>query len=281
MRAGVGGVTAAVAGLRPSEAAAVASPWIPRGWDVDVIKTDWGASLIAGPSVTRAHDRVIMGTAVPDPWGVPCTPLDPHILLDRIARYGDQIVQLAAGPFAVVHLASGTVVSALNGIVPVFLARGTRIAVGNHPEMVFALSDGSPNRTAVELVPPGCSASVQGVISNIAGFRVSEALPWVDVQHLEEEIEEHILRAGPSRTFRGNWFGGLPPNVTIRVIGSNLVASPHLNSLDLSSAVDAFFSIRPAMANLWWQAGLRNAALFVPACERPAIDTLSLAMATD
>jgi hypothetical protein len=96
---------------------------------------------------------------------------------------------------------------------------------------------------------------------------------------LEAEIEHHINAAGPSRQVHRGVFGAL--GLRVRWIGKALVASPPFRPLD--AAVDGvveFQAIRRQVSNLWWQAGLRNAHLFVPAFERPALDSLTLTMNT-
>jgi hypothetical protein len=270
---GAGSVVALVGQCQPADALAVASRWIPRGWSIAASKTEWGAALIAGPDVFREDHRVFIGTAVADPWGLPGAPLDRRILLDRFARYGDQTSQLAAGPFAFVDLARANVTAALNGIVPVFLSRGARIVVGSHSEMVAALAGGAPPVP----VPAGSSASVDGTIANVARFGVWESLPLMSLPALAAEIEHHISAAGPSRQVHRGVFVAL--GLHVRWIGKALVASPPFRPLDAAlDVVVEFQAIRRQVSNLWWQAGLRNAHLFVPAFERPALDSLTLTM---
>src|SRR5205807_1219864 len=94
---------------------------------------------------------VAIGTAVADPWGLPGVELGRQAVLERFARYGNQVAQLAAGPFAVADFERASLTAALNGIVPVFLGRGTRLVVGTHPEMVTALA----GSTSSVPIPPG------------------------------------------------------------------------------------------------------------------------------
>jgi len=135
-----GSVIALVAECRPADALALAYPWIPRGWSLVASKTEWGAALIAGPAVLHEDHLVVIGNAVADPWGLPGAELDRQVVLERFAKYGDQVAQLAAGPFAVADLERGSLTAALNGIVPVFLSRGARVVLGSHPEMVAELA---------------------------------------------------------------------------------------------------------------------------------------------
>lgn len=275
MRVEAGGVVVLVGECQPDEALLAASRWIPRGWHVEASKTPWGAALIGGPAVSREDHFVVVGTAVADPWGVPGVELDSDVLLDRFTRYGDHVSQLAAGPFAVADLRRASLIAALNGIVPVFLGRGARVAVGNHKEMVAALA----GSTSSVPVPPGSSASVDGNVTNVAWFGVYESLPMMSLHHLDAEVESHIRAAGPSRRVGNAMFGDAFRQLNLRWIGSALVASPRFRSIrDRLQAPAELQAIRGVVSDLWWRAGLRNASLFVPAFERPALDSLTLAV---
>jgi hypothetical protein len=220
---------------------------------------------------------VVIGTAVAHPWGLPGAELDRHVVLERFNRYGNQVAQLAAGPFAVADLERASLTAALNGIVPVFLSCGARVVVGSHPEMVAALA----SSTSSVPVPPGSSASVDGKVANIARFGVCESLPLMSLRALDAEVEHHIRGAGPSRQVRRGVFGA-SGQLHVRWIGSALVASPRFRPLQMAlDAVVELQAIRRTVADLWWQAGLRNAPVFVPAFERPAIDSLSLTVKTN
>jgi hypothetical protein len=272
---GAGSILALVGECQPADAMAVASPWIPRGWSVASSKTAWGASLLAGPAVLHEDDLVVVGTAVADPWGLPGSPLDRRIVLDRFARYGDQVTQLAAGPFAVADLRRASIIAALNGIVPVFLSRGARVAVGSHAEMVAALAGAAFSYP----VPRGSSVSVEGKIANIAWFGVSESLPLMSLPALGAEVEHHIRGAGRSRPVRARLFGDVSGQLHLRWVGSAMVASPSARSWRTpAQAAAALHTMRRNVGELWWRAGLRNVTLFVPAFERPAVDSLTLAM---
>jgi hypothetical protein len=164
----------------------------------------------------------------------------------------------------------------VNGIIPAFLSRGARVVVGSHADMVAELA----GSTSSVPIPPGSLAFVDGTIVNVAGFGVSESLPLMSLRALEDEVEQHIRAAGPSRQVRGSVFGA-SRQLHLRWIGSALVASPSFRPLKTAlDAVGEFRAIRRRITNLWWQAGLRNAALFVPAFERPAIDLLNLIVKT-
>lgn len=277
MSQGAGSMVALVGAYHPTQALAVATQWIPRGWSVAASKTAWGAALIAGPAALREDHLVVIGTAVADPWGLPGRELDRHVVLQRFARYGNQVAQLAAGPFAVVDLERASLIAALNGIVPIFLGRGARVAVGSHPQMVAALA-GSRSAAPVR-VPPGSSAYVDGKIMNVAQFGVRESLPLMRLQALEAEVEQHIRAAGLLREVRRGVFADGSGQVHVRWLGSALVASPRLESLRTAlNAADEPEAIRRRVADLWSQAGLRNVTLYVPAFERPVLDSLTLAM---
>jgi hypothetical protein len=239
-----------------------------------VIKTVWGVALTAGPAVLREDQLVVIGTAVADPWGLPGTELERHVLIERFARYGNQVTQLAAGPFAVADLGRACLIAALNGIIPLFLGRGARIVVGSHRGVVAALAG-----TSAGPVPPGSSAYVDGRIVNVAQFGVLESLPLMRLQALEAEVEQHVTAAGPLRQVRRGTFAGGAGHVHARWLGSALVASPKLRSLrtDVNGAA-ALEAIRGRVSDLWWQAGLRNTFLFVPTFERPVLDSLTLMM---
>lgn len=270
-----GSIVALVGECQPTDAMAIGWRWIPRGWSVAASKTAWGTALIAGPAVLHQDHLVVVGTAVADPWGLPGSPLDRCVLLDRFARYGDQVTQLAAGPFAVADLGRASVIAALNGIVPVFLSRGTRGAVGSHPEMVAALAGSASSLP----VPPGSSASVDGKIVNVARFGVCESLPLMRLEGLAAEVEHHIRAAGLSRAVRRGVFPDAPRQVHLFWLGASLVASPRLRSLRTAlNAPAEFQAIRRRVSDLWWQAGLRNTSLFIPAFERPVLDSLTLMM---
>lgn len=256
---------------------AIASPWIPRGWNVAATKTQWGAALIAGPAVQREDHLVVLGTAVADPWGLPSTELDRHVVLERFAKYGNQVAQLAAGPYAVADLERASLIAAINGIVPVFISRSVRVVVGTHQQMVAALAGGTSSIPVS--VPPGSSASVDGNIMNVAQFGVCESLPLMSLQALDGEVEQRIRGAGPSRQVRRGVFANDALQVHVRWLGTALVASPRLASLRTApSATAELQAVRRTVGELWWQAGLRNATLYVPAFERPVLDALTLTM---
>lgn len=277
MNPGVGSVVALVGECQPALALAIASPWIPRGWSVVANKTEWGAALIAGPAILREDHLVVVGTAVADPWGLPGAELDRQIVLERFAKYGAQVSQLAAGPFAVADLKRASLTAALNGIVPVFASRGARVAIGSHPEMVAALAGGSDR--APVLVPAGSSVYVDGNIMNVGQLGARESLPLMRLDALEAEIEEHIRAAGPSRPIRRGAFADASGQIHVRWLGLALVASPHLGSLHTAlNATVELQAIRRRVGDLWWQAALRNVSVYVPALERPVLDSLSLLM---
>ena len=275
MNLGAGSVVALVGECDPTDALALASPWVPRGWSLAATKTAWGAALIGGPAVLWEDDLVVIGTAVVDPWGLPGIEVDRHDLLQRFARYGNQVAQLAAGPFAVADLKGGSLIAALNSIVPVFLGRGARVVVGSHPEMVATLAVSRSSQP----VPAGSSVSIDGTIVNVAAFGVCESLPLMRLDALEEEVEHHIRAAGPSRQARRGVFTEASGAMHLRWVGPALVASPCLRSLRTAlNASSELQSIRHSVGDLWWQAGLRNTSLFVPAFERPVVDSLALTM---
>jgi hypothetical protein len=219
--------------------------------------------------------RAVLGVAVEDPWGVPGRPLDPVAILERFGRYGDNVVQLAAGPFAVVDFERGTVAAAMNGIVPLFVGRGTHSAVGNLPQMVAALAVCDQ----VEPCPPGSVARIDGSVTNIAHVAVYEALPQVRLDAIDEEVEAHIRRAGRPRRLASVALAPAASGLRVRLVGNSLVAAPPLAALGQLEAPDgALVELRARVGRFWWEAGLRGAPVFVPAFERPVLDTLALAI---
>lgn len=258
----------------PIDALAIASPWIPQGWSARALAVTGGAVVVAGPAVRVEGARAVLGVAVDDPWGVPGRPLDPAALLERFGRYGDNVVQLAAGPFAVVDFERGTVAAAMNGIVPLFVGRGRHSAVGNLPGMVaaLALSD------HVRPVPPGSVACIDGTTANVADVAVYEALPQIRLAAVDEEVEAHIRRAGRPSRLRSPALTQAASGLRVRRLGGSLVAAPVLAELSKLQAPDAALAdLRGRVGRLWWEAGLRGGPVFVPAFERPALDTLALA----
>ena len=267
-----GGLLILAAECQPSEALAAAARWIPRAWHVAARPAPWGTAVIAGSAVFHEDDLVMIGTAVADPWGTPEDPIDRHVLLERYARYGSGVAQLAAGPFAVADLGRGSLVPALNGIVPLFVGRGPRVAVGCHPELVAALAGGAPPLRA----PMGCWASVTGAVSTAARLPASESLPLTSLAGLEAEIELRIQRAGQPRPVRRGPFCDRSGRLRVRRLGEALVATPGRGSLRRAPhPLAALEGVRSRISTLWWQAGLRSTAVFAPALERPVLDALS------
>lgn len=259
----------------PIDALAIASPWIPNGWSARAITATGGAAVVAGPSVRVEDHRAVLGVAVEDPWGVPGRSLDPAALLERFVRYGDNVVQLAAGPFAVVDFERGTVAAAMNGIVPLFVGRGRHSTVGNVRGMVAALSLSDQ----VTPVPPGSVACINGLIANVADVAVYEALPHVRLAAVDEEVETHITGAGRLGHFRSLALARAASGLRVRHLDGALVAAPVLAALGRLEAPDAALAdLRARVGRLWWEAGRRGAPVFVPAFERPAVDTLALAI---
>lgn len=257
----------------PIDALAIASPWIPQGWSARALTTTGGAALVAGPAVRVEAHRAVLGVAVDDPWGVPGRPLDPAALLERFGRYGDNVVQLAAGPFAVVDFERGTVAAAMNGIVPLFVGRGTHSAVGSLRGMVAAFAGSDQVRP----VQPGSVARIDGTIANVADAAVYETLPQIRLAAVDEEVEAHISRAGRLGHLRSVALARAASGLRVRRFGGSLVAAPVLAALSQLQAPDAALAdLRARVGRLWWEAGLRGAPVFVPAFERPVLDTLAL-----
>jgi hypothetical protein len=257
----------------PVETLAIASPFVPVGWSVRAHAAAGGTAVFAGPAVWVQGEHAVIGAAVRDPWGVPGRPLDPVELLQRFVRYGDQVIQLAAGPFAVVDLARGTLASAMNGIVPAFVGRGTHSAVGNHLGIVAALAgDGNPRA-----VRPGAVAINDGTTMNVVDLRVHESLSQIRLETIDEEVEVHISRAGRPRPLGSLALSRVAAGLRVRRMGDSLVAAPALaGRRQLKDPEAALVDLRARVGRLWWEAGLRATPLFVPILERPALDTISL-----
>lgn len=272
-----------VSGRRPSTVLATATRWSPRGWPMQIRDTAWGSVVIAGPATAVVDQNVMVGTAVTNPWGLPSAAIEPPALLARFTRYGQQVAQLAAGPFAVADLQQGDLVGALNAIIPVFRSHGRYSAIGNHPELVAELSEGGPpNR-----VPPGWSASVNGETAAASDIGVVEALPLVSLRGLDQEIEYHIRDTGfvdadlPLRS-GARELAAKFPELRVHQIAGALVARPRVDALQTSQAPrEELDAIRCMVSDLWWRAGLIGMTLFVPMFERPALDTLMLAIEED
>lgn len=186
-------------------------------------------------------------------------------------------MQLAAGPFAAADLGRGNVARALNGIIPVFSARGERDAVGTHADMVAALAgDGTPSAA-----PPGTVTAIDGSVTDVAPSDVFESLPLMSLTGLEREVEQHVARAGPSQ--RVPWASELSSEagstLSLRLVRNSLVALPRLRTLEASRSPTTDLSrLRSEISKLWWSASLCSKSLFVPAFERPALDSLTLGM---
>ena len=171
-------------------------------------------------------------------------------------------------------LERGVLVSALNGIVPTYLATGAQISVGTHPGIVAELA-GTPTSNRV---PAGASVSVAGTISPISGLTVVETLPLVDLGRLDREVACHVRSSTGHIPWRRLHIGGYS-SLRLRCAEGALVALPRLAALARSTDPLVKLSIlRARVAELWWDAGLRGFPLFVPAFERPSLDTLMLAL---
>lgn len=276
MRSLAGALVALAQDRDPAEALAIASPWIPRGWAVRAVVASGGAAVVAGPAVRVQGHRAVLGVAVQDPWGLPGGSLHATRLLQRFDRYGDQAVQLAAGPFALVDFERGRVAAAINGIVPVFVGQGTGSAAGSHRDIVAALAGSGHAKP----VPPGWSACIDGTVTNVADVVVCESLPQIRLTGIDEEVEAHISRAGRPTRLRSLALAGATAGLRARRLGDSLVAAPPLATLgQLQTPEAALADLRARVGRLWWEAGLRGTQVFVPAFERPALDTLALALA--
>jgi hypothetical protein len=206
---------------------------------------------------------------------LPGRPLDPSVLLQRFARYGDQAVQLAAGPFALVDFEHGRVVPAMNGIVPVFVGQGTHSAAGSHRDVVAALSGSSD----VTPVPPGWAAGIDGTVTNIADLPVFEHLAQIRLGGLDEEVEAHIIRTGRPNRLRSLGLAQAASGLRVRRFGDSLVVGPVLSAVGQSRTPGVTLAdLRARVSRLWWEAGLRGSHVFAPAFERPALDTFGLAV---
>jgi hypothetical protein len=153
----------------------------------------------------------------------------------------------------------------------VFVATGARTVIGTHPTMVRALAAGAE---AVP-VPPGAVASVHGDVRNVAMINVCEKLALVGLSALEKEIAHHLRGVGRSRHTPSELLADITSPMSLMITNDGLVALPRIASLAREGALD---TLRREIGQLWWRSSLRNTRLFVPALERPALDTLTLAM---
>lgn len=267
-----GALIAFVAGRRASIDADVA-PRVPSHWNTSAWDLPWGTAVIAGPAVLVADDKIVVGTAVSDPWGVPREPLSRAELLERFLRYGSQVIQLAAGPFVVADTTRGSITRAVNGIVPLFTARGERIAIGTDCVLVAALA-GARSAAAA---PSGSEAFVDGASRNVARVATPEALRDVDLVALGIEIEGHLNDAGLEPLLGDH--PHRPHGFRLLTDGVAVIASvvPCDAALVLGSR-QALGVTRAAIGRLWWSLGREGRSLFVPALERPSLDSLFLAL---
>ncbi|CAB4887288.1 unannotated protein [freshwater metagenome] len=259
----------------PAEAIASAVDVLPPNWPVVTRELAWGTALLAGPAFNIDGDHVVLGTAVADPWGIPGSTVERAEMMTRCKRYGAQAVNLAAGPFAVADLHTGSITRAPNGVVPLYVAVGKRHVVGTHREIVLRLADSAATR----LVPAGVEIHIDGTERNVADLTVQESIRYVDIVDLGREIEMHLARCTvPLVPFNDS---ALPAPHGFRLLRHDnaLVASAIAEQMpETLGSVAAIEATRRAMSALWWQAGRAGMQLFVPALERPAMDTLFLAL---
>ena len=182
-------------------------------------------------------------------------------------RYGPAAVQLAAGPFAAVHLGYGTVVRAINGIVPVYVARQGSWVASTSAAVVGALSADR----AVEPLPPGASVSPSAEIATwgpIAPDPAAGDVPWA---WIERSVRERVAGHGALSEVPGQadvWCTAADhalylPRLTAPRHGPDPAARyAHLR--------------REALPRLWWTARLAGRWLFAPAFERPVLDAIAM-----
>ena len=127
-------------------------------------------------------------------------------------------------------------------------------------------------------VPPGSVACIDGAITNVADVAVYESLPQIRLAAIDEEVEAHISRAGRPGHLRSLALARAASGLRVRRLGGSLVAAPVLAALgQLQAREAALADLRARVGRLWWEAGQRGTQLYVPAFERPALDTLALA----
>jgi hypothetical protein len=103
----------------------------------------------------------------------------------------------------------------------------------------------------------------------------------MNLRDLEAELEHHVRAAGRSRAVRGSEIAQGTGQLNVCWIGSALVALPRFRWLQTAQYdVSEFQAIRRKVSDLWWQAGLRETSLFVPAFERLVFDSITLARKT-
>ena len=159
-------------GLSPRELAVLVAPSIPGRWDWEARSIAHGALIIAGEGWVEANGWLVLGRPLQHAWGVPGPPLPHETVAAELTRYGLAAIQNTTGPLIALQLDSGDAVTALNGIVPLYVSRSGAWVTGTSVEAVRAVAGEHP----VRKVPNGAHATPNGSVTSLADAFVAESV---------------------------------------------------------------------------------------------------------
>ena len=229
----------------------------------------WGSLVLADAPHARSERWLVAGRPQRDPWGLPLGDLPLDEAVAEYEHYGAGAACLGSGPFVVVDLATGAMLRAPNGVVPVFSGVAPYGSVfGTSARAVRALGGDAREIAPGDIVGPlGCDS--------VVAASPAEQLRTLRWDWIDAEIAERVSRLGPLTPAR--LAGTLNPSAGAdrwlsRTRAGDIVFAPPLRgaagrTAALSSAV---------AASLWSRARLGGQWLFAPLLERPMRDTIAL-----
>lgn len=227
------------------------APHVPSHWELMAETTGGGALATAGVGFGNSSSWLVCGAPVDHPWGAPGAPRRP---LDAVAahfdRYGPAAVQLVAGPVVALDLSAGTVVRAINGIVPAFYSASGPWVVATSAAAVSAVS----GEGALAL-PPGSAVGPDRVVTSWAanmpdGHETRAPWKWIETE------SDAAATAHPAPADAAVFLPRLAPFARDK------------------RSWQRYASLRNELPRRWWEARLKGRWLYAPAFERPALDVI-------
>lgn len=242
---------------------------VPASWELRAEPTVTGAFVVAGASAARAGHWLVAGRPSEHPWGIPGRSLPCEDAAVRFERYGPAAVQITAGAFIALNVATGEAVRAMNGIMPLHASTRGRWVASTSAEVVSALAQGQPDRLA-----PGTSALPDGSSTDWAAAVSPGSAPvpwaWADAAARAE------LGVGPmtpmwDRDRDDRWAGQV-----FTAADGYAVFLPKLCELARDGdSLGAYARLHDeVLPRLWWRARLAGRWLCAPTFERPVLDTI-------
>lgn len=253
------------------------APHVARIGTGMAMRTPWGAVAVADGPSWRVGDWLVAGYPQVHPWGVPGADLSGSEVAAELNRYGPAAIQMTSGPFVAVDLLTGSVLRAMNGIVPVVVSVRPNWVASTSAEAAASIASGP-----LRAVPAGHFASPDGMVTSACGTFVGESVPEVNWAGIASEVNSVLAPLGALKRLQ---LAGAP-SPDCRVHAQRVWSAPQPGRAIFSPRLAArvrtgreltdYFSIREnVLPKLWWRARLTGHWLCAPAFERPALELVA------